>query len=152
MASIRWKIANTPSQGVILTNVILTKSNGTEIELIPESFHPWTNEMITEGECIRIPGEAYPVKIAGFKHEGVNPPTGIFYNRWNPPAGAASGSWISQPDNRLFEVPLADYDHIDTSDCPPGSQRAGRRSRSRSSRKLRKSRRRFAKSRRARRR
>jgi hypothetical protein len=149
MASIRWKIANTPFQGAILT-----RSNGNEIELIQEIIDPMNDAVIREGGCISIPGEAHPVKIAGFRHGGGNPPTGIFYKRWNPPVGAVPGSWISQPDDALFEVPPADYDNIDTSDCPPDSQRAGRRSRSRSrsSRKLRKSRRRLSKSRRTRRR
>ena len=147
MASFRWKIANTPSQGVILT-----KSNGTEIELIQELIHPDTGIIMREGGCIRIPGEADPVKLAGFRHGGGNPPAGIFYKRWNPPAGAAPGTWISQPDGGLFEVSPADYDIVNISNCPPGRRHSRSRSRSRSrlTRKTRKSRRSFSGSRRVR--
>jgi len=135
MASLRWAVPGKTSKGVILT-----KSDGTEITLLDERYDDDTNTYTQEGDCIKIPGEENSVKVAGFRFSSPNPPTSIFYKRWE------NGEWKLKPDGRLYEINSDKFDTVELADCPAGSQRGGRR---RSSRKQRKSRRRSLKSRRA---
>jgi hypothetical protein len=142
MASLRWTIPGKPSKGIILT-----KSDGTELTIVPEVYngHNADNQEIYthEGDCIKIPEEEDSVKVAGFKFDNLDsPPTSILYKVWDD----RSERWQKSPEGRLYEINSDKLDTVELGDCPRWSQRGGRR---RSSRKQRKSSRRSLKSRRA---
>jgi hypothetical protein len=138
MASLRWAVPGKYSKGVILT-----KSDGTELTIVPERYDYDTDTYAGEGDCIRVPGENDSVKVSDFTFSGNGPPKSILYKRWE------DGRWSLRPGGRRYEIGRDDpneYDTVELAACPAGSQRGGRR---RSSRKQRKSRRRLRKSHRA---
>jgi hypothetical protein len=135
MATIQW-VDNKKRK------ILLTKSDGTEIELSKE--HDNDNSTIIPGDYISIPNDSAPNeihigKVVGFRFNTIDrEPEGIFYLRWNGTywrGVSALGAYEVTPDNfdlvNKLTFPLQDPEILKQ------NQQGGRNNKSRKNRRTR---------------
>ena len=116
MVTMRWaeKQPGIPKKA----KVIITKDDGTELELIASHVSSKNNEdTFTKGDCITVPRSSVPNEchigeVTGFRFTGDSQPTGIFWRRWR----MKEQNWGSRYDLDTYNT--EEFNKISKIECP----------------------------------